>query len=173
MVNAMEPGKVIVLNGTSSSGKSTLARSLQRALDDIYLHCSLDMFWHMTPESVPANSINFPKLKLALGHSVSALATTGHNVIVDIVHSGLQSHQELSAALDGIETLTVKVDCSLKELEIRELERGDRRLGLAKSQYDAVHQGIAYDLEIDTSQLTPAECVSTIIQKLETVNPTN
>ncbi|MEP4058434.1 MAG: hypothetical protein ABJL70_02210, partial [Parasphingorhabdus sp.] len=85
-------GNVIVLNGTSSSGKSTLSRELQRKLNDTYLHCQLDAFWNMTPQDIPANSLNFPAMKLAMAKSVRALADTGHNVVVDIVHSGLKSH---------------------------------------------------------------------------------
>ncbi len=159
-------GKVVVLNGTSSSGKSTLARELQQRLEETYLHCQLDAFWNMTPQTIPANSMNFPKMKLAMAKSVKALADTGHNVVVDIVHSGLKSHLEFSNVLKSIVLLVVKVDCALDELERRELERGDRRLGLAKSQLDDVHGAIPYDLEIDTSILPLSECVEKIAAKL-------
>jgi chloramphenicol 3-O-phosphotransferase len=38
-------GKIILLNGTSSSGKSTLAEALQSVLDEPYLHIDGDFFW--------------------------------------------------------------------------------------------------------------------------------
>ena len=38
------PGRVILLNGASSSGKSTLAAALQAALDEPFLHVSSDRF---------------------------------------------------------------------------------------------------------------------------------
>jgi chloramphenicol 3-O phosphotransferase len=38
------PGRAIFLNGASSSGKSTLAKALQRALEEPFLHVSSDQF---------------------------------------------------------------------------------------------------------------------------------
>ena len=37
-------GSVIILNGISSSGKSTLAKELQSCLGNNYLHCQIDSF---------------------------------------------------------------------------------------------------------------------------------
>ena len=42
-------GKVIVLSGPSSSGKSTLSKAIQALLDVPYWHISLDMIWYMQP----------------------------------------------------------------------------------------------------------------------------
>ena len=50
----------------------------------------------------------------------------------------------------------------LDVLETRERERGDRLIGLARWQFDRIHRGKRYDLEIDTSNATPAECAETI-----------
>ena len=36
------PGRIILLNGASSSGKSTLARAMQQALPEPFLHVSSD-----------------------------------------------------------------------------------------------------------------------------------
>ena len=46
----MPTASVIFLNGTSSSGKSTLAKALQAALvEHIFLHVAEDMFFDMLP----------------------------------------------------------------------------------------------------------------------------
>ena len=42
----------------------------------------------------------------------------------------------------------------LPVLEKRERDRGDRMPGLARDQWQRVHDGIAYDFGIDTSQLS-------------------
>jgi len=89
-------GNVIVLNGTSSSGKTTLAREFQSQCSEVYLLCSLDAFWDMTPYGIPAGSKNVPNMKLALAKSVKALSETGHNVIVDIVFCGKKTYFELT-----------------------------------------------------------------------------
>lgn len=44
-------GKVIFLNGTSSSGKSTIAGELQKVLHEPYLHVSCDAFLSQLPGS--------------------------------------------------------------------------------------------------------------------------
>ena len=156
---------MIVLNGASSSGKSTLAKELQLYTKEIYLHCTLDMFWNMTPANVRANSINFPHLKCAMAQSVIALASTGHNVIVDIVLGSSKPDVEFVHALSKINYTMIKIDCALEELERREIERGNRKIGLAKSQFDIVHRDILYDMEIDTTVNSPKTCAQMIVDK--------
>ncbi|TGV32538.1 chloramphenicol phosphotransferase, partial [bacterium M00.F.Ca.ET.168.01.1.1] len=50
-------------------------------------------------------------------------------------------------------------------LEARESDRADRMPGLARWQYGRAHEGISYDLEIDTSMLTAQECALLIQQQ--------
>ena len=158
---------VIVLNGTSSSGKTSLARALQSISPEVYLLCSLDAFWNMTPYQIPASSKHFPNMKLALSKSVRALAETGHNVIVDIIFCGQKTYKELTEELEGTNLTIVKLECPVEELERREKERGDRAIGLAKSQIDTIHDGVIYDLNLDTSTTTPEECAQTILNSLQ------
>jgi len=159
-------GNVIVLNGTSSSGKTTLARELQSQSCEVYLLCSLDAFWDMTPHGIPAGSNNFPKMKLALAKSVRALSETGHNVIVDIVFCGKKTYLELTKELNGLNFKIVKVECPLAELESREIARGDRDIGLAKLQYESIHEGVIYDINVNTLVNSPAQCAQKIIKSL-------
>jgi len=42
MKDCREPGKIILINGASSAGKSTLACSLQQQLPEPFLHWSFD-----------------------------------------------------------------------------------------------------------------------------------
>ena len=155
-----------MLNGTSSSGKSSLARALQSELVEVYLHCTLDLFWNMTPSGVPAGSVNFPKMKLAMAYSVRALAVTGHNVIVDTIYNGNKSHQEMVGVLGSVNLLTVKVFCQDEELFHREKARGDRKIGLARSQLVTVHTGIVYDIEIDTTSKSVKQSAQQVITYL-------
>ena len=148
-------GNVIILNGTSSSGKTTIAKQIQSISSSSYLLCSLDAFWNMTPSTIPAGSKNYPKMKLALAKSVRALAETGHNVLVDIVFSGQKTYIEMSRELSGLNFKIIKIECPIEELNKRELARGDRKIGLAESQFNSVHEGVTYDLIINTfSQAT-------------------
>jgi chloramphenicol 3-O phosphotransferase len=159
-------GKVIVLNGTSSSGKTTLAREIQSQCSDIYLLCSLDAFWDMTPHDIPAGSKNFPKMKIALAKSVRALSEIGYNVIVDIVFCGNKTYFELTKEFDGLNFKIVKVECPLTELEKREIARGDRDIGLAKLQYESIHEGAIYDVNVNTFVNSAKQCAQQIIDSL-------
>jgi hypothetical protein len=42
--------QIILLNGTSSSGKSSLAKALQVVLDRPFLHIDGDYFWQVFPD---------------------------------------------------------------------------------------------------------------------------
>ena len=46
----MDKGRIIFLNGTSSSGKSSIAKALQNLLETPFLHVSADDFLSMLPE---------------------------------------------------------------------------------------------------------------------------
>jgi chloramphenicol 3-O phosphotransferase len=159
-------GKVIVLNGTSSSGKTTIAKAIQSKSSDIYLLCSLDAFWDMTPYGVPAGSVNFPNMKLALAKSVRALAETGHNVIVDVIFCGPKTFSEFKRELNALELVLVKVECPIEELRIREISRGDRKVGLAESQIESVHDNVVYDVSINTLDNSPSDCADKIMKHL-------
>jgi chloramphenicol 3-O phosphotransferase len=120
----------------------------------------------MTPYDIPAGSKNFPNMKLALARSVRALAETGHNVIVDIVFCGQKTYAELATEFEGLNSKIVKVECPLDELTKREVSRGDRTIGLAKSQYDNVHDGANYDLNVNTFINSPEQCAQKVIDSL-------
>jgi chloramphenicol 3-O phosphotransferase len=57
------------------------------------------------------------------------------------------------------------VHAPLNVLEERERQRGDRLIGLARWQYDRVHEGMTYDLEVDTASVSALECAELIRQK--------
>jgi chloramphenicol 3-O-phosphotransferase len=52
------------------------------------------------------------------------------------------------------------VDCPLDVCEARELTRGDRLIGLARSEATVVHRHPHYIASVDTSALTPDEAAS-------------
>ena len=72
---------------------------------------------------------------------------------------------DYAALLADFTFRAVGVFAPLDVLEARERERGDRLIGLARWQYDRVHRGKRYDLELDTSGSTPLECATLIKQK--------
>ena len=163
MSEAEDPkSRIIILNGTSSAGKTSIAKELQARLDGVYLHFKMDVFWYMVPSDIEANSENFPKLKQAIIQSAEALAANGHNLIIDIVTMPEQLAM-LRETLSDYDLHTIGVKSDLAVTERRELARGDRKIGLARSQHADIHNGTVYDYEVDTSYITAAEAACAII----------
>jgi len=62
--------------------------------------------------------------------------------------------------------IIIGINCSLEELERREQQRGDRRLGLAKTQYKAIHNYLSYDISFNSDEFTANEIASGIVSYL-------
>lgn len=168
----MKIGRIIFLNGTSSSGKTTIAKALQDKLTEPFMYVSVDDFFHMYPEKFlnPTNQEEaltlarlVPAVISGLHRSVTSLAQSGNNILVDHV---LQENEWLKECVEnwaGSDVLFVGVKCPLEITEQREKERGDRNIGTARYQFERVHAHGLYDIEVDTSILNVDECVSRII----------
>ena len=169
-----EHGKIIFLNGPSSSGKTALAIELQAMLTPAYLYVSLDMYYAMLPKKVLENivdkNLNLNKSILDWGKfydgvyaSVAIMAKTGSGIIFD----GMCGKSLLPICVKHFESIAViyvGLKCSLEELQRREMFRGNRIVGLAKSQHEKIHKKQIYDIEIDTTQSTPKKCALQIMK---------
>lgn len=180
---------IIILNGTSSAGKSTLAKALQAQFDTPYLHAGIDNYIFMLPKKylnpplwdaifhyvyTPEGVIDAietgemgQKLISAMHHSVKALADAGFNVIVDHVILDRMWLPEMAQLFSAHRTWLVGVLCPLVVVEQREKERKDRTLGQARAQYDVVHAHVGYDYEVDTSLVTPEEAAEQIAAQMQ------
>jgi len=105
----------------------------------------------------------FMTLQAAWTAGVAAMVRAGARVIVDEVFlSGAASQERWRKALDGLDVLWVAVRCDPAVAVGRELARGDRVPGQAASQADVVHEGVVYDLEVDTTHAESLACARTI-----------
>jgi chloramphenicol 3-O phosphotransferase len=159
-------GLVIFLNGTSSSGKSSIARALLDALDEPAFHMPVDAFHAMrgagrdyTPDDLPAL---LKRTWMGFHRAVAGMAAAGNNVIVDHLFSEPWRLHDCLGLFTPADVVLVGVHCPLPELERRERARGDRPPGLAARQIDPVHAHGLYDVECDTSTATPQECAERI-----------
>jgi chloramphenicol 3-O phosphotransferase len=182
----MQTTKIILLNGVGSSGKTSLARALQAASKDPFLHVQMDAFIAMLParylndpdgftfasSTVDGKSVvsiqSGPVAQQAMRgmrHAMVALASAGNNLIVDEVLLG-EEKNEYARLFEPFQLITVGVHCPLQVLEERERQRGDRLVGLARWQYNKVHAGMTYSVTVDTSETSPEECAQIILRTL-------
>ncbi|MFI0787509.1 chloramphenicol phosphotransferase CPT family protein [Streptomyces lydicus] len=162
----MTPGRIIFLNGTSSSGKSSIARELLDILEDgVFFHLAVDGFNAMrTKRALGAEELDAALRRTRMGfhRSIAAMAEVGNDVVVDHVLSEPWRLLDCLTVLPPEDVLFVGVHCPLDELARREESRGDRPPGLAVQQYDLVHGHGDYDLECDTSTADPRACAQRI-----------
>jgi len=169
--------QVIVLNGGSSSGKSGIARCLQSILPEQWLSLGVDTLIEAMPVSAQtsASGIQFPSggavvigpefraLEAAWMAGVAAMAQAGARIIVDDVFlSGAVSQQRWQQALGALRVLWVGVRCDGAVAASREIARGDRPAGMAESQAEVAHQGVTYDVEVDTTHTEALDCARAI-----------
>ena len=98
--------------------------------------------------------------------AITGLAQTGNNVLADHVMLDKLWLDDCLQVFEGFEVLFVGIMCPLDVLEVREKDRGDRTLGQGRGQAGIIHQNCIYDLEVDTSQLSAAECADQIKTRL-------
>ncbi len=171
----LRPGTIIILNGASSSGKTSLLEALQEMLPDAYLNAGIDKFIWM----LPARYLDRPLWDEVLGratqagapghtlfsgmhHAIAALSRRGNNVLADHVLVEQAWAQECAALYCDLPAYLIGLRCPLEVLEQRERSRRNRTLGQARAQHELVHRWVSYDLELDTSQLSPRECAARI-----------
>lgn len=173
----MKKGKIIFLNGTSSSGKSTLAKTLQRKLPEPYFCIAMDTFTDIispwfTGDYNGETSENLERQSLsAMHHTIKLYSDLGCNVIVDDVICKWVSSQgkeyklleECVDLLHDYPILFVRVYCPLEELKRREIERGDRDIGSAEGNFNLLYPRDEYDIVVDTYKNTADECADMII----------
>ncbi|MEU2165320.1 chloramphenicol phosphotransferase CPT [Streptomyces chengbuensis] len=168
---------MIILNGGSSSGKSGIVRCLQAVLPDPWLAFGCDSFVDALPAKLQTSDggivfaadggvsvgAEFRALEAAWTEGIAAMARAGARVVVDDVFlGGAASQQRWQKALGGLAVLWVGVRCESAVAADREVARGDRVQGMAASQADVVHDGVFYDLEVDTTRTESMVCARTI-----------
>lgn len=189
--------KIILLNGSSSSGKTTLAIKLQQLLPQAYQHMALDQFRDGLPDryrglNSPAGTPGAQGLNVvprdlqgervtaiefgALGEqmlagmrrAIAAFADQGNNVIIDDLLFKPEYLHDYAVALKNHQVWCVGVRCSLARVNAREAQRPGRFPGTATSHFHQVHaHELAYDIEVDTTDLDADSCAQSIIARLQ------
>jgi chloramphenicol 3-O phosphotransferase len=186
------PGRIVLLNGTSSAGKGTIARAMQaQAPGDGWLHLGLDRMLEgvdrsliryvdgVSPQETEGWSVPFVggeivglpilgpaalRLLDEMYQDAAATANSGSAVIFDDVIYDRRVLVLAAAALRLTPCLFVGVRCPVEVAVERERQRGDRAPGGAEIFDRVVHKPGIYDLEVDTSVLDPHQCAMVILK---------
>ena len=163
----MNKGKIIILNGVSSSGKTTLSKALQNAFSEEYLALGIDDIIGMLPTGLPDTGVEdtVRKCQTILHGFIRLLSDTGHNVIVDnIILASFGTLDECVTSLKDYQVMMVRLNCPAHELRRREQKRGDRSIGNGESQIDDLVPTDTYDVVVNTYEESIDQCVNRILQ---------
>ena len=161
--------RIILLNGPSSSGKSTLAQALKTL---IFNEChkrydlvSIDDFLKMSPKEKIYEDDVF-EISNNLCKKALEFLESGKGVIIDHVITSERIFNQLKDNLSSYPIKTVHITCPLHILKSRELERGDRSPGSAEASAEYLYPKEGYDLTIDTGAKSPSENALLIFNEL-------
>jgi chloramphenicol 3-O phosphotransferase len=192
MQQASEPGQIVILNGTPRSGKSSIAAAIQDTFDGPWMNMGVDRFMAMTPARyLPGIGLRpggerpdlepiIAILYAAMYESIAAHSRLGLNVVVDVGHHDAYTVPrgilpDCARRLSGLPVLFVGVRCPLEVIMERRRSTGWN----ADTPADAptpppvllwqqeVHNPGIYDLEVDTSVLSPEACAAAIRRFLD------
>lgn len=180
----LRPGTIIILNGASSSGKTSVLKALQNILEAPYLEAGIDKFIWMLPERYLERPLWDDVLGKAhcggetgfllvrgMHNTIESLSKTGINVLADHVLVEPAWREDCINRFSGLPAYLIGIRCPLEELERREKARKNRTLGQARLQYEIVHAGLKYDLEVDTSTHGAEECARLIKHRINSHPP--
>jgi chloramphenicol 3-O phosphotransferase len=169
--------QVIVLNGGSSSGKSTIARALQDVLPGVWLTFGTDALAEalpgrgddprsglvLEPDGTVTVKPEFRVIEEIWYRGLAAMAGLGARLILDEVFlAGGAGQQRLRGLLGGLGVLWAGVRCDPLVAAGREAGRPARVPGMAMSQATVVHEGAVYDVEVDTTVSSALACAREI-----------
>jgi chloramphenicol 3-O phosphotransferase len=176
----MATGKIVFINGTSSSGKTTIIRALQEKLKEPYIEAGIDKFIWMLPKryldrplwddvlgQASKAGVTGHTLIHGMHHAIVELSNNGINVLADHVLVEPEWVKECVELFADLPAYLIGIHCPLEVLEQRERTRKDRTLGQAKKQFSIIHKHVQYDLVIDTSLMNPEECALSILSRLQ------
>ena len=152
---------MIVLHGTSSSGKTSLARALQAGSKRPLLHLEADRFAPSLRRDHPA--AHDPEFQwravIAMHEAIAAFGRSGVDIIVD---GSLPTEGDLRdrclAVLRSVPgTRVVAVRCTAAALRAREAGREGRLAGWAEEQLRVLYEGVEFDAFVDTTDTRPEE----------------
>ncbi len=168
----MNTGRIIFLNGVTSSGKTSIVDALQARDDILFYVVANDLFEEVIGEKYLHEDYwkYFSEVIIMMYHTAKLFSNLGKNVIIDgilVEQPELKPHYEqLKNILCDNPLDIVEVYCPLEICRKRNIERGDRRINLSDEQNVIMAKNIQYSCRVDSNKYTPNECAEIIIQKL-------
>lgn len=168
----MQKGRIIFLNGVTSSGKTSIVEALQNQEEIFFYVVANDLFQEMVGENYLRKNYwkYLSEVIIMMYHTAKLYSDMGKNVLVDGILTEREEikphYRQLLEILKDNPLDIVEVFCPLEICRQRNIIRGDRYETQSQEQYDLMAGNIKYSTRVDTSIYSPEECAKKIIQEL-------
>ncbi|WP_240229887.1 chloramphenicol phosphotransferase CPT family protein [Devosia lacusdianchii] len=148
----MADGRIILLNGTSSAGKTTLSHALRAQLAEPFCLYASDQLADagFRPPAPHQRHAGRERFFDGFHRSIPAFAAAGNDVIIEHIVEQRTWADQLAALIGHLDVFWIGVHAPLAVLEQRERARGNRQTGEA-AYHLKTHDYCRYDLEADTT----------------------
>ena len=168
----MHKGRIIFLNGVTSSGKTSIVEALQNRADCYFYVVANDLFEQMIGDRFLREDYwgHLSRVIILMYHTAKLYSDMGHDVLIDgilVEQPEIAPHYwQLTDILADNPLSIVEVACPLDICRKRNLARGDRREMQSDEQAAIMAQGIDYALRVETDKMSPEECAEAIVRAL-------
>ena len=168
----MKKGKIIFLNGVTSSGKTSIVDALQSRRDVFFYVVANDLFQEMVGEQYLQENYwkYLSEVIIMMYHTAKLYSDMGKNVLIDgilVEREEIRPHyQKLMEIMKDSPLDIVEVYCPLEICKQRNIERGDRYESQSEEQAELMSKDIKYRMRVDTSKHSAEECAEQIIKTI-------
>jgi adenylylsulfate kinase/chloramphenicol 3-O phosphotransferase len=169
----MEKGRIVFLNGVTSSGKTSIVDALQKKDSGVFFYVvANDLLQEMVGEEYLRENYwkYLSEVILMMYHTAKLYSDMGKHVLIDgilVEREEIKPHyQQLLEILKDNPLDIVEVRCPLEICRQRNLARGDRKEFQSEEQHRLMAENIRYSMHVDTDLHTPEECAQIILKTL-------
>lgn len=168
----MTKGRIIFLNGVTSSGKTSIVEALQDREDCYFYVVANDLFEQMIGDHFLRENYwqHLGQVILLMYHTAKLFSDMGHDVLIDgilVERPEIAPHyRQLLEILKDNPLSIVEVACPLEICRARNLARGDRYETQSEEQAAIMARDIRYAMTVHTDKNSPEECAEAIVRTL-------
>lgn len=171
-VMKMQKGRIIFLNGVTSSGKTSIVDALQERKDVFFYVVANDLFEQMVGDKYLQEDYwkYLSEVIIMMYHTAKLYSDMGKNVLIDgilVEREEIKPHYEqLLEILKHNPLDIVEVYCPIDICRRRNCMREDRYEMQSEEQLELMAKNIKYRMKVDTSVYSSAECADMIVKEL-------
>lgn len=168
----MSKGRIVFLNGVTSSGKTSIVDAIQLQSHEFYYVVANDLFEEMIGERYLREDYwkYLSEAIILMYHTAKLFSDHGKNVIIDgimVDRPGLELHYEqVKEIFSGYPLHIVEVFCPLDICRQRNIAREHRTEDQSDEQHRIMAKDIRYNCTVNTHLNTSEECADLILKSI-------